>query len=210
MAKHIVVHAQNPQPRLIRLAAIALSEGKVIVCPTDTCYALAALITDRPAQDKIREIRRLHPDHPLTLLCRDLAQVGQYCHLDERAFSLLRRFLPGSYAFILPSKKNIPRHALSERKTIGVRISGHPVVAALLDELGEPLVSSTLWMPEDDSPLTDPDDIFSRLKSLVGVVLDAGVLDNVPTTTVDLSGEVIRIVRVGKGDPAPFVSAKAT
>ena len=206
MAQHLTIHPRNPQARLIRRAADVVQSGGVIVHPTDSCYALGCRIGDKDAAQRIRLIRDLPDDRHLTLLCASLAQVAQYARLDDARFRTIKRITPGSYAFILPATKEVPRRLQHpRRKTIGLRVPEHPVVHALLEELGEPILSSTLLLPGDAYPLSDAADIRSRLEHDVDLVLDAGSCGLDMTTVVDLTGDQPAIVRAGKGAVAPFL-----
>ena len=205
MAQYLTVHPRNPQPRLIRRAADVVHSGGVIVYPTDSCYALGCRIGDKDAAQRIRLVRDLPEDHHLTLVCAGLAQVAQYARLDDSRFRTIKRITPGSYVFILPATKEVPRRLQHpRRKTIGVRVPDHEVVMALLAELREPLLSSTLLMRGDDYPLNDVDTIRNRLDRRVDLVLDAGPCGLEPSTIVDLTAEVPVVVRRGKGPTAGF------
>jgi tRNA threonylcarbamoyl adenosine modification protein (Sua5/YciO/YrdC/YwlC family) len=177
----------------------------LIAYPTDSCFALGCRLGNKDGMDRIREIRRLDSGHHLTLVCRDFAQLGQFVHLGNAVFRAVKAATPGSYTFILPATKEVPRRLLHPRKkTVGVRIPDHPVVQALLDELGEPLLSSTLILPGDDEPMTQGWEIKERLDHSVDAVVDSGDCGTVPTTVVDFSEGEPEIVRVGAGDPARF------
>ena len=200
MAQYLAVHPENPQVRLIRRAADIVQSGGVIAYPTDSCYALGCKIGDKEAAQRMRIIRGLPEGHHLTLVCGSLAQVAQYARVDDRHFRMMKRVTPGSYAFILAATKEVPRRLQHpRRKTIGVRLPDHQVVRALLDELREPLLSSTLLLGGDDYPLNDADEIRARLDRRIELVLDAGPCGLEPTTVVDLTGDVPLVVRRGKG-----------
>jgi tRNA threonylcarbamoyl adenosine modification protein (Sua5/YciO/YrdC/YwlC family) len=180
--------------------------GGVIVYPTDSCCALGCRIGDKNAMERIRRIRRVDERHHLTLVCRDLAEIGVYAKVDNSQFRLLKANTPGSYTFILQATREVPKRLLHpSRRTIGLRIPDHAVALALLEELGEPLLSSTLILPEDELPLNDPDEIRERLEHDVELVIDGGPCGVVPTTVVDLTGDAPVIARVGKGSVTPFV-----
>jgi len=205
MAQLFSVHPDNPQPRLIRQAAAIVRSGGVIVYPTDSCCALGCRIGDKTAMQRIRSIRAVDERHHLTLVCRDLVEIGQYARIDNNQFRLLKAVTPGSYTFILQATKEVPKRLLHpSRRTIGLRVPDHTVAQALLAELQEPLLSSTLLLPGDVLPLNDPDEIRRRLEHHVELVIDGGACGIVPTTVVDLTGDAPVITRRGKGSPAPF------
>ncbi|MDB5865065.1 MAG: hypothetical protein JWO70_2871 [Betaproteobacteria bacterium] len=205
MAQLFNIHPENPQPRLIRQAAEIVRAGGVIVYPTDSCCALGCRIGDKAAMERIREIRGVDERHHLTLVCRDLAEIGQYAKVDNTQFRLLKATTPGSYTFILQATREVPKRLLHpSRRTIGLRVPEHTVAQALLAELGEPLLSSTLMLPGDEQPLNDPEEIRERLERRIELVIDGGPCGIVPTTVVDLTGDVPVITRVGKGSTAPF------
>ena len=201
MAQLFSVHPDSPQPRLIRLAADIVRDGGVIVYPTDSCYALGCRIGDKAAMERIRAIRRVDERHHLTLVCRDLAEIAQYAKVDNSQFRLLKAVTPGSYTFLLQATREVPKRLMHpSRRTIGLRVPDHAVAQALLTELGEPLLSSTLLLPGDDAPLNDVDEICERLGRAVDAVLDAGSCGIVPTTVVDLTRDMPVVTRAGKGD----------
>ncbi len=205
MAQFFSIHPDNPQTRLVRLAVEIVRVGGVIVYPTDSCFALGCHVGDKAAMERIRAIRDVDARHHFTLVCRDLAEAAIYARIDDHQFRLIKAALTGSYTFILQATREVPRRlAHPRRKTIGVRIPAHRVARALLTELGEPLLSSTLLLPGDEFALSDAHEIRERLERRVDLVIDAGPCDIVPSTVVDLTHEVPAVVRVGKGDPAPF------
>jgi tRNA threonylcarbamoyl adenosine modification protein (Sua5/YciO/YrdC/YwlC family) len=205
LAQLFTVHPDNPQPRLIRQAAEIVRAGGVIVYPTDSCCALGCRIGDKAAMERIRAIRGVDERHHLTLVCRDLAEIGLYARVDNAQFRLLKATTPGSYTFILHATKEVPKRLLHpSRRTIGLRVPDHTVAQALLAELGEPLLSSTLMLPGDELPLNDPEEIRDRLGRQVELVIDGGPCGIVPTTVVDLTGDAPVIAREGKGSAAPF------
>ena len=205
MSQFFSIHPDSPQPRLIRRAVEILRAGGVIVYPTDSCYALGCHLGDKSAMERIRAIRQVDARHHFTLVCRDLAEIGTYAQVDNRQFRLLKRATPGSYTFILKAARELPKRLLHpSRRTIGLRVPDHRVVQALLAELGEPLLSSTLMLPGDDLPLNDEREIRDRLEHQVELILDCGSCGVTPTTVVDLTGESPVITRLGKGGIAPF------
>lgn len=200
MAQFVVVHPLNPQHRLIRLAVESLQSGGLIVYPTDSCYALGCRLGDSGAMQRLRRIRGFDESHHLTLVCRDLSEIAQYARVDNRQYRLLRMATPGSYTFILQASREVPKRLLNpKRKTIGLRIPEHPVVRALLQELAEPILSSTLILPGDEFPLTDTTEIRERLEHDVDMVVDAGSCGVEMTTVVDLTGDEPVVSRAGKG-----------
>jgi tRNA threonylcarbamoyl adenosine modification protein (Sua5/YciO/YrdC/YwlC family) len=203
MAQFFSVHPTNPQPRLIRQAAAILRAGGVIAYPTDSSYALGCQLGNLAASKRIRQIRGVDDAHHLTLVCRDLADAGRFTRLDNWQFRIVRQGVPGAYTFLLPGTREVPRRLLHpKRSTIGLRVPDHPVVAALLGELGEPILSSTLIMAGESAPLNDPEVIRERLESRIDGVIDAGPCVAEPTTIVDLAVEPAVIVRQGRGDAA--------
>ena len=205
MAQFFVIHPENPQPRLIHQTVEIIRNGGVIAYPTDASYALGCGLGDREAQQRIRTIRGVDEDHPLTLICRDLAEISVYAKVDNRQFRLLKANTPGCYTFILEATREVPKRLQHpKRKTVGLRVPDHPILQALLAELGGPLLSSTLQLPGDDQPLNDPYDIRDLLERQVDLVVDGGYGDVDTTTVIDLSGETPALVRRGKGDIQPF------
>jgi len=203
MAQFFSVHPTNPQPRLIRQAAAILRAGGVIAYPTDSSYALGCQLGDLEAAKRIRQIRGVDDAHHLTLVCRDLADAGRFTRLSNWQFRIVRQGIPGAYTFLLPGTREVPRRLLHpKRSTIGLRVPDHPVVSALLRELGEPILSSTLILAGDSAPLNDPEVIRERLESRIDGVIDAGPCVAEPTTIVDLAVEPAVIVRQGRGDAA--------
>jgi tRNA threonylcarbamoyl adenosine modification protein (Sua5/YciO/YrdC/YwlC family) len=211
VAQLFTVHPENPQPRLIRQAAEIVRAGGVIVYPTDSCYALGCHIGDKAAMERIRAIRGVDERHHLTLVCRNLSEIGQYARVDNSQFRLLKAATPGSYTFLLQATREVPKRLLHpRRRTIGLRVPDHKVTQALLAELDEPLLSSTLMLPGDDTPLNDVDQIRSRVERAVDAILDAGSCGIVPTTVVDMTGESPVILRRGKGTPDLFGDAESS
>lgn len=205
MSQYFTIHPLNPQLRLIRQAAAIVRDGGVIVYPTDTCYALGCHIGDKAAMERMRAIRQVDERHHFSLVCRDLSEIANYAKVDNRQFRMLKAATPGCYAFILEATRVVPKRLQHpSRRTIGLRIPDHPVVRALLAELNEPLLSSTLMLPGDDVPLNDPHEIRERLEHQVDLILDAGACGLEPTTVVNLTGSEPEIIRIGKGDTALF------
>ena len=205
MSQFFVIHPENPQLRLIHQTVEIIRNGGVVAYPTDASYALGCGLGDREAQQRIRAIRGVDEDHPLTLVCRDLAEISVYAKVDNRQFRLLKANTPGCYTFILEATREVPKRLQHpKRKTVGLRVPDHPILQALLAELGAPLLSSTLQLPGDDQPLNDPYDIRDLLERQVDLVVDGGYGDVDTTTVIDLSGETPVLVRRGKGDIQPF------
>ena len=205
MSQYFRIHPENPQPRLIHQAVEMVRGGAVIAYPTDSAYALGCHIGDKKALDRIRRIRQLDDRHNFTLVCRDLSELSLYAKVDNRAYRLLNAHTPGAYTFILPATREVPRRLLHpKRRTIGIRIPDNRIVQALLEELNEPLMSTTLILPGEDRPMTDAEEIRDRLEHELDLIIDGGHCGIEPTTVVDLTGDEPRVSRVGKGDPAPF------
>jgi tRNA threonylcarbamoyl adenosine modification protein (Sua5/YciO/YrdC/YwlC family) len=201
MAQLFTIHPDNPQPRLIKQAAEMLRNGSVIVYPTDSGYALGCHLDDKDAVQRIRQIRGMDDKHLMTLICRDLSELAKYAKVDNAQFRLLKNNTPGSYTFILEATREVPRRLQHpKRSTIGLRIPDHPVALALLEELNEPLLSSTLILPEAHEPLTDVDEIRERLERLVDLIIEGGTVGVEPTTVIDLTGSAPALVRRGKGE----------
>ncbi|HXV07663.1 MAG TPA: L-threonylcarbamoyladenylate synthase [Burkholderiales bacterium] len=205
MAQYFVIHPQDPQRRLLQQAAQIVRQGGLIVYPTDSCYALGCQIGDKAAQERMRAIRELAPEHHFTLVCRDLSEIAHYARVDNRQYRLLKATTPGSYTFILQATREVPRRLQNPRRnTIGLRVPDHKVVQALLAELDAPLLSSTLLLPGDELPLNDAGEIRERLERQVELILDGGPCGIEPTTVVDLTSEAPEVVRAGKGSLEPF------
>jgi tRNA threonylcarbamoyl adenosine modification protein (Sua5/YciO/YrdC/YwlC family) len=205
MSQFFTIHPDNPNPRLIRQAAEVLRNGGIVVYPTDSCYALGCHLDDKDAVARIRQIRKLDEQHYLTLMCRDLSEISHYAKVDNAKFRLLKSNTPGSYTFILEATKEVPKRLQHpKRSTIGIRIPDHPVALALLEELGEPMTSSTLILPEEERPLNDAGLIRNLLEKQVDLVIDGGAVGVEFTTVIDLTGEMPILLRRGKGDVAPF------
>ena len=207
MSQFYQIHPENPQARLIRNAVDIIHNGGVVVYPTDSGYALGCHIGDKTALDRIRRIRKLDDKHNFTLVCRDLSEIATYAKVNNTSYRLLRHTTPGPYTFILQATNEVPRRLMHpKRKTVGLRVPDNAIAAALLADLGEPLMSVTLIMPGDEFPLTDPYDIRATLEHEVDLVIDGGYCGMEPTTVVDLADNSSVILRAGKGDVAPFES----
>jgi tRNA threonylcarbamoyl adenosine modification protein (Sua5/YciO/YrdC/YwlC family) len=205
MAQFFEIHPTHPQARLVKRAVEIVRAGGVIAYPTDSSYALGCHLGDKEAMERIRRIRRLDEKHNFTLVCRDLSEVSLYARVTNADFRILKAHTPGPYTFILPATKEVPRRLQhARRKTIGLRVPDTPIVRALLGELGEPLMSSTLIMPEEELPLSDAQEIRERLEHFVDLVIDGGACGLEATTVVELEDGHSRVVRTGRGDPAPF------
>jgi len=203
MAQLLTIHPTHPQSRLIRLAAQALRQGGVIAYPTDSSYALGCRLDDADAAKRLRAIRALDARHHLTLMCRNMADVGRFARLDNWQFRIVRQGTPGSFTYLLPATHEVPRRLQHpRRKTIGVRIPDHALARALLDEIEAPILSTTLIAPEGKAPLNDAESIRSRFGSAIDLIIDAGPCAATPTTVVDLAQTPPTIVRLGLGDPA--------
>ena len=199
MAKLFEIHPQNPQHRLVKQVVDELHKGSVIVYPTDSGYALGTALGNKTGLERIRQIRHLSKRHDFTLMMRDLAHIGEYAKLDNNAFRLLKKILPGAYTFILEGTRDVPKRLLHEKKkTIGLRISDHGVVQALLDELNEPMMSVSLIL--EGHEFYDIDDVRDAVESRVDVIIDDGYCPPEPTTVIDLSGDGVEIIRHGAGD----------
>lgn len=200
---YLEIHPVNPQTRLIRKAADIVRDGGVIVIPTDSSYALVCRLDDKAAVDRIRQIRQIDERHLLTLLCRDLGEVASYARVDNSAYRLLKTATPGAFTFILQATKEVPRRlSHPSRKTIGLRVPDNRIDQALLKELGEPLICTTVILPGDEDPMTEGYVIQERLEKLVDAVVDGGACGLLPTTVVDLTGKEPLLVRSGRGEPA--------
>lgn len=205
MSQYFQIHPQNPQARLIQQAVAILQRGGVIAYPTDSAYALGCHLGDKAALERIRRIRKLDDNHNFTLVCRDLSELGTYARVDNAAYRLIRNHTPGPYTFILKATDEVPRRLLHpKRRTIGLRVPENPIALALLESLGEPLMSVTLLLPGEDMPMTDPETIRERLEHDLDLVIDGGACATELTSVVDLADDVPRVIRVGRGDVAAF------
>jgi tRNA threonylcarbamoyl adenosine modification protein (Sua5/YciO/YrdC/YwlC family) len=200
MAQYFRIHPQSPQKRLISQAADILREGGVVVYPTDSCYAIGCRIGDKDALERIRCIRHLDEKHNLTLMCKDLSEIAIYAKVSNPEFRLMKAYMPGPYTFLLLATRDVPKRLQHpKRKTIGVRVPDNPVTQAMLVEMNEPILSTSLVLPGEDLPLTDPEEINDKLGNQVDLILDGGVCGVEPTTVVDLAVDQPGIVRQGKG-----------
>ena len=205
MSQYFQIHPDTPQLRLIRQAAQIIRFGGIVALPTDACYALVARLDDKAAVDRLRRIRGIDDKHHLTLLCRDLSEIAQYSRVDNRQYRLLKAATPGAYTFILEATKEVPRRlSHPSRKTIGLRVPDNAIAQALLEELGEPLLGTTLILPGQEHALSDPEEIRDGLGKVIDLVVDGGACQLEPTTVIDLSGSEPILVRQGLGDAAPF------
>lgn len=201
MSQFFQIHSENPQPRLIKQAVKIIHEGGLVAYPTDSCYALGCHLGDKTAMERIQVIRQLDQKHHFTLVCRDLSEIATYAKVDNSVFRLLKTLTPGPYTFLLKATHEVPRRLQTpKRKTIGLRVPDHVITQHLLEELAQPLMSSTLLLPADDVPVTDPEEIRERLEHMVDLVIDGGYCGIEPTTVVDLISGQPEIVRHGKGD----------
>jgi tRNA threonylcarbamoyl adenosine modification protein (Sua5/YciO/YrdC/YwlC family) len=205
VAQLFAIHPTHPQARLVRRAADIVRAGGLIAYPTDSCYALGCHLDDAQALARLRQIRGFGERHHLTLMCRDLAEISRYAIVDDARYRLIKAATPGSYTFILRARRQVPKRTThARRKTIGVRVPGHAVAHALLEELGEPLISATLSLPGEAHPFSDAHDIRARLEHRLDLVIDAGSCGVEPSTVIDLTAEEPVLVRRGKGSLAPF------
>lgn len=205
MSQFFVVHPVNPQTRLIAQAVGILRQGGVIVYPTDSGYALGCMMGDKNALEKICRIRQLENEHNFTLLCNDLSELSVYAKIDNTAFRLIKNNTPGAYTFILKATKEVPRRLMNEKKkTIGIRVPTNNIAQALLTELGEPLMSSTLILPGQVLAEADPEEFRGQLEKVVDLIIDGGTQGAQPTTVIDFSDDEPKVVRFGAGDPTPF------
>ncbi|MES2151753.1 MAG: L-threonylcarbamoyladenylate synthase [Pseudomonadota bacterium] len=205
MSQFFQIHPDNPQARLIKQAAQIIHAGGIVALPTDSCYALVCHLDDKAAVEKLRRIRGIDEKHHLTLLCRDLSEIAEYARVDNRQFRLLKAATPGPYTVILEATKSVPRRlSHPSRKTIGLRVPENAIAQALLAELGQPLLGTTLILAGDEDMLNDADSIRERLEKQLELIIDGGPCSLEPTTVIDLTGEDTVLVRQGRGDPAPF------
>ncbi len=201
MARVINIHPTHPQQRLVAAAVQIIRSGGLIAYPTDSCYAFGCHIGDKRAMDRIRRIRKTDKKHNFTLVCSDLSEISVYAMVDNWAYRLVKSMTPGPYTFILPATREVPKRLQNEkRRTIGLRVPDHAVVHSILDTLGEPIMSSTLSLPGDDRPMTDPMEIEDRIGSQIHAIVDAGPVGIEPTSVINLADGVVEILREGRGD----------
>jgi tRNA threonylcarbamoyl adenosine modification protein (Sua5/YciO/YrdC/YwlC family) len=206
MSQFFLIHPDNPQPRLVRQAVAIIQGGGVIAYPTDSSYALGCRIGDKSAMERIQSIRRADKNHNFTLVCRDLSEIATYARVDNRRYRLLKTATPGPFTFLLRATHEVPRRLQNpKRKTIGIRVPDNAIVGALLEELGEPIMSTTLILPGDDLPLNDPEEIRDRLEHELDLIVDGGPCGHQPTTVLDLVDDLPRLLRQGKGDAGAFL-----
>lgn len=205
MSQFFYIHPDNPQTRLINQAVALLREGAVVVYPTDSGYAMGCMLGDKHAMDRIVRIRQLDPEHNFTLVCRDLSEISLYAQVSNSAFHLIKNNTPGAYTFILKATKEVPRRLMTpKRKTIGLRVPDNNIAQALLEALGEPLMSTSLILPGNDFTESDPEEIRDHLEHQVDLIINGGYLGQQPTTVIDLTEDAPVIVREGVADSAPF------
>ena len=201
MARLVEIHPTNPQPRRIAEVVAVIRQGGLIVYPTDSSYAFGCHIGDKKAMDRIQHIRKTDKHHNFTLVCSDLSEIGVYARVENWAYRLIKSLTPGPYTFILPATREVPKRLQNpKRRTIGLRVPDHPIVAAMLQSLGEPIMSSTLLLPGDELPLNDVEEIEARIGDRIDLIVDGGPTGIEPTTVVDLSGGGIEVLRRGRGD----------
>ncbi|RUO26134.1 threonylcarbamoyl-AMP synthase [Aliidiomarina minuta] len=205
MSQFFQIHPENPQQRLIQQAVNLIRQGHVVVYPTDSGYAIGCHIGDKDSLTQICRIREIGKDHNFTLMCRDLSELSVYARVDNTAFRLLKNNTPGPYTFVLKGTKEVPKRLLNpKRKTIGLRVPENPIAMAMLEELNEPLMSTSLILPGHEMAESDPERIRDLLEKQVGLIVDGGSIGEKPTTVVDLADDEMVIRRVGQGDPSPF------
>ncbi len=205
MTQFFHIHPENPQQRLLRQAAQMIDSGGIVALPTDSSYALVCHLDDKAAVDRLRRLRGVDEKHHLTLLCRDLSEIATYARVDNKLYRLLKAATPGPYTFILEATREVPRRlSHPSRKTIGLRVPEHAIAQALLEELRQPLLGTTLILPGSDVPLNDPEEIRDALQKRVELVIDGGGCSLLPTTVVDLTGDVPVVLREGRGDVSLF------
>lgn len=206
MSQRFHIHPENPQRRLVLQTVQVVRDGGLVAYPTDSCYAFGWHLGDRHAAERLERIRETGKDHNFTLICRDLAEIATYARVENWAYRLLKAHTPGPYTFILKATREVPRRLQNPRRqTIGIRVPAHPVPLALLAELGEPLMSSTLLLPGHELPLSDPDEIWSMLSRRIDLFVDSGSCGVDPTTVVDMTGDFPVLLRQGRGDARNFL-----
>jgi tRNA threonylcarbamoyl adenosine modification protein (Sua5/YciO/YrdC/YwlC family) len=205
MSQYFQIHPDNPQLRLIKQAVQIIDSGGIVALPTDSCYALVCHLDDKNAVERMRRIRGVDDKHHLTLLCRDLSEISLYARVDNRQYRLLKATTPGPYTFILEATKEVPRRlSHPSRKTIGLRVPENRIAHALLEELNQPLLGTTLILPGEEDALTDPEEIRERLERQIELVIDGGACGFEPTTVLDITGDEPVLLRQGRGDTTPF------
>lgn len=205
MTQFFQIHPDNPQLRLIKQAAQIIDGGGIVALPTDSCYALVCHLDDKSAVERLRRIRGVDEKHHLTLLCRDLSEIAQYARVDNQQYRMLKAATPGPYTFILEATREVPRRlSHPSRKTIGLRVPENQIACALLEELGQPLLGTTLILPDEDNPLTEPDEVREKLQRQIELVIDGGACSFEPTTVIDLTGPEPELLRQGRGDASMF------
>lgn len=206
MARMVEIHSTDPQPRQIAKVVATIRAGGLIAYPTDSSYALGCHIGDKRAMDRIRQIRQTDKHHNFTLVCSDLSEISLYARIDNWAYRFIRANSPGPFTFILRATREVPKRLQNpRRRTIGLRVPDHAIVRAMLETLGEPIMSSTLTLPGDDRPLTDVHEIEARIGHLIDMIIDGGVTGIEPTSVVDLSNGTIEVRRRGRGDVSALV-----
>lgn len=206
MSQFFQIHPENPQARLIKQAADIIRNGGLAVLPTDCAYVLACHLEDKDAVERVRRIRNLSDKHNFTLLCRDLSEIATYAKVDNSHYRLLKAHTPGAYTFVLEASREVPKRLMHpKRKTIGIRVPENNIIRDLLAELNEPLMSTSLIIPGDEQPLSDPYDIRQSLEHAVDLVIDGGYCGLEATTVIDMTGDVPEIIRAAAGDPQPFL-----
>ncbi len=205
MSQYFYIHPENPQSRLIKQACQIIHSGGIVAVPTDSCYALVCHLDDKDAVQRLRRIREVDDKHHLTLLCRDLSDIATYAKVDNRQYRLLKSATPGPYTFILEATKEVPRRlSHPSRKTIGLRVPEHKIIQALLTELGQPLLGTTLMLPNHEQPLNDPEEIRDCLERQIELIIDGGSCSLEPTTVIDITGDETVLIRQGRGPAEMF------
>jgi len=206
VATLIEIHPTDPQPRRVSAIVQIIHMGGLIAYPTDSSYAFGCHIGDKQAIDRIHRIRRTDKKHNFTLVCSDLSEISAYARVDNWAYRLIKSMTPGPYTFILPATREVPKRLQNpKRRSIGLRVPDHPLVYAMLEELGEPIMSSTLSLPGDNMPMIDPVDIEERIGHQIDAIIDAGPTGLEPTSVLDMTGGAVEVLRVGRGDVSAFL-----